>query len=75
MVKNFFINLQCQKLLAAQAAAFGQRFLCLSSLELIYRIVWGIGNDPKGFAEWTLTARNAVFLLSKFNCKNYERKS
>ena len=73
MVKNFFINLQRQKLLAAQAAAFGQRFLCLSSLELIYRIVWGIGNDPKGFASNTLTARNAVFLLSKFKCKNYER--
>ena len=63
MVKNFFINLQRQKLLAAQAAAFWQRFLCLSSLELIYRIVWGIGNDPKGFAEWTLTARNAVFFI------------
>ena len=67
MVKNFFINLQRQNHFAAQAAAFGQRFLCLSSLELIYRIAWGTGNSPKGFAEWTLTARNAVFLLSKFN--------
>lgn len=28
MVKNFFINLQRQNLPAAQAAAFGQRFLC-----------------------------------------------
>ena len=66
MVKNYLLNLQRQNLFAAQAAAFGQRFLCLSSLELIYRIVWGIGNDPKGYAERTLTARNAVFLLSKF---------
>ena len=66
MFKDLFVNLQRQKLLAAQAAAFGQRFLCLSSLELIYRIVWGIGNDPKGYTERTLTARNAVFLLSKF---------
>ena len=73
MVKNFFINLQRQNHFAAQAAAFGQRFLCLSSLELIYRIVWGIGNDPKGFAEWTLTARNAVFLLSYLIIQNYER--
>ena len=48
MVKNFFINLQRQNHFAAQAAAFGQRFLCLSSLELIYRIAWGTGNSPKG---------------------------
>ena len=66
MFKDLFVNLQSQNHFAAQAAAFGQRFLCLSSLELIYRIVWGIGNDPKGYAERTLTARNAVFLLSKF---------
>ena len=28
MIKNFFINLQRQNMYAAQAAAFGQRFLC-----------------------------------------------
>ena len=67
MVKNFFINLQRQNLVRHMAAAFGQRFLSLSSLELIYRIAWGTGNSPKGFASNTLTARNAVFLLSKFN--------
>lgn len=69
MVKNFFINLQRQKLLAAHGRCFWAAFFVSSSLELIYRIAWGTGNSPKGFASNTLTARNAVFLLSKFNCK------
>lgn len=72
MVKNFFINLQRQNLPAAHGRCFWAAFFVSFSLESIYRIVWGTGNSPKGYAERTLTARNAVFLMSKF--KYYERK-
>lgn len=65
MVKNFFVNLQRQKLLAAQAAAFGQRFLCHFRWNK-HTASCGVAVMPPKVRTKTLTARNAVFLLSKF---------
>lgn len=65
MYKKLFINLQRQNLRAAHGRCLWVAFFVSSSLELIYRIVWGISNDPKGFALKTLTARNAVFFIVK----------
>ena len=61
MFKDLFVNLQRQKICAAQAAAFGQRFLCHLRGNKSHRIAWGNWKQPQRFCTYTLTARNAVF--------------
>lgn len=68
MVKNFFVNLQRQNLVRHTAAAFGQRFLCHFRWNK-HTASCGVAVMPPKVRTKTLTARNAVFLLSKFNCK------
>ena len=71
MIKNYFINLHRQNITAARSRCRRVAFFVSFSLELLYRIVWGTGNSPEGSAVMTLTARNAVFLLSKLKFQNY----
>lgn len=65
MYKKLFINLHRQNLPAAHGRCFWAAFFVSLSLESIYRIVWGSSNAPEGYAERTLTARNAVFFIVK----------
>lgn len=65
MVKKYLLFLQRQNLVRHMAAAFGQRFLC--------HFRWNNNTASRGVlvtapkvCTKTLTARNAVFLLSKF---------
>ena len=65
MVKNFFINLQRQNLVRHMAAAFGQRFLCHFRWNK-HTASCGVSETTPKVRTKTMTARNAVFLLSKF---------
>lgn len=61
MFKDLFVNLQRQNLRATQSRCLRVAFFVSISWEKSHRIVWGIGNDPKGSALKALTARHAVF--------------
>jgi hypothetical protein len=65
MFKDLFVNLQRQNLVRHMAAAFGQRFLCHFRWNN-YTASRGVLVTAPKVCTKTLTARNAVFLLSKF---------
>ena len=59
----YFCNVKSQ--VRQEVAAMVQRFLCHIYIVNSKRIVWGNSNVPKASALESLTARNALFILSK----------